>query len=82
MAPVRRGSSRQTARLVGKFDRSLRRTADVLVDKFGEDNAPVVHQEMLAEYRRLIPEIPYIGGWRNPNPRCSWEPPRACRCIE
>jgi hypothetical protein len=33
---------------------------------FGEENAPVMHREMLDEFRRLIPEIPYIGGRRNP----------------
>jgi len=64
--PKRWGSSRQTARLVAKFDRSLKRTADLLVEKFGEDDARAIHQEMLDEFRRLIPEIPYIGGRRNP----------------
>jgi len=59
-------ASRQTEKLVRKFDRSLRRTADVLVGKFGEEEAPVIRRETLAEFRRLIPEIPYIGGRRNP----------------
>jgi hypothetical protein len=59
-------SSRQTAKLVGKFDRSLRRTTDVLVGMFGEENAPAMHREMLDEFRRVIPEIPYVGGRRNP----------------
>jgi hypothetical protein len=55
--------------MVGRFDRSLRRTADVFTDKFGEENAPAMRREMLDEFRRLIPEIPYIGGRRNPYSR-------------
>lgn len=58
-------SSRKTEKLVGKFERSLKRSGDVLVGKFGEENAPVMRGEILDEYRRLIPEIPYIGGRRN-----------------
>lgn len=59
-------SSRQTAKLVGKFDRSLKRADDVFASKFGEENVPVVRREILDEFRSLIPEIPYIGGRRNP----------------
>lgn len=64
--PARGVSSRHTEKLVGKFDRSLRRTADVLAGMFGEAHAPVMRREMLDEFRRLIPEIPHIGGRRNP----------------
>ena len=28
-------------------------------------------KEMLDEYRRLIPDVPYIGGWRNSNSSLS-----------
>jgi hypothetical protein len=59
-------SSRQTEKLVRKFDCSLGRTADVLVGKFGAENSPVMRREMLDEFRRLIPEVPYIGGRHNP----------------
>ena len=65
-ASTRGVSSWQAGKLVGRFDRSLRRTADVFVRKFGDENASVMRREMLDEYRCLIPEIPYIGGRRNP----------------
>ena len=65
-ATTRGVSSRQAERLVGKFDRSLRRTNNLFVDKFGKEQAAVMRREMLDEFRSLIPEIPYIGGRRNP----------------
>jgi hypothetical protein len=43
----------------------LKRSGDLLVDRFGEETMAVMRGEMLDEYRRLIPEIPYIGGRRN-----------------
>ena len=64
-APTRRVSSRQMEKLVGKFDRFLKRSGDVLVDRYGEETAAVMREEMLDEYRRLIPDVPYIGGRRN-----------------
>ena len=64
-APTRRVSSRQMERLVGKFDRFLERSGDVLVGRYGGETAAVMRGEMLDEYRRLIPDVPYIGGRRN-----------------
>ena len=58
-------SNRRTERLVGGLDRYLGRSADALVNRFGEETAAVMRTEVLDEYRRLIPEVPYIGGWRN-----------------
>ncbi len=58
-------SRRQTEKLVGKFDRFLKRSGGALGDRFGEETAAVMRGEMLDEYRRLIPEVPYIGGRRN-----------------
>ena len=58
-------SSRQTERLVGKFDRMLRRSVGVIADRFGDETAAMMRGEMLDEYRRLIPEAPYIGGKRD-----------------
>jgi hypothetical protein len=60
-------SSRQIEKLVGKFDRLLKRSGSALVDRFGEQAAAVMREEMLDEYRRLIPDVPYIGGRRNIN---------------
>jgi hypothetical protein len=58
-------SSRHTDKLVARFDRFLRRSGGALADRFGEETAAVMRGEMLDEYRRLIPEVPYIGGRRN-----------------
>jgi len=60
-------SSRQMEKLVGKFDRLLKRSGFALIDRFGEQAAAVMREEMLDEYRRLIPDVPYIGGRRNIN---------------
>ena len=64
-APTRRVSSRQMERLVAKFDRRLKRSGEFLDDRFGGETAAVMRGEVLNEYRRLIPEVPYIGGRRN-----------------
>jgi hypothetical protein len=58
-------SSRQTEKLVHGLDRSLDRLADDLVARFGEQTAAVMRTEILEEYRRLIPGVPYLGGWRD-----------------
>jgi hypothetical protein len=59
-------SNRQTEKLVRRLDRVLERSRGVLVERFGEETAGVMRRKMLDEYRRLIPEVPYIGGRRNP----------------
>jgi hypothetical protein len=64
-AVTRRVSHRQTEKLVGKLGRMLKRSGAVLVDRYGEETAGVMRGEILDEYRRLIPEVPYIGGRRN-----------------
>ena len=64
-AMTRSVSSRKMEKLVGKFDRMLKRSGDALGDRFGEETAAAMRQEMLDEYRRVIPEVPYIGGRRN-----------------
>ena len=47
-----------------RFARTFRR-ADALVEWYGQDEAAVMREEMLEEFRRLLPGIPYIGGRRN-----------------
>ena len=42
-------SNRQTEKLVGKFDRYLKRSGDALVDRFGEETAAVMRGEMLGD---------------------------------
>jgi hypothetical protein len=53
-------------REVTKFDKVLDPCDGLLVERFGEEQAPVMRAEMRAEYRRLFPEMPDIGGRRNP----------------
>lgn len=64
-APTHRVSTRQMEKLVTKFDRWLRRSGGALVDRYGEETAAMMRGEMLDEFRRVIPEVPYIGGRRN-----------------
>lgn len=64
-AVSRHASSRRTEKLVSGLDGYLERSADDLIARFGEEAAAVMRREVLEEYRRLIPEVPYIGGWRD-----------------
>jgi hypothetical protein len=59
-------SSRKERRKVRRFARTLRGRGDALAGWYGEYEAAVMREEMLDEFRGLIPEIPYIGGRRNP----------------
>lgn len=63
--PQRGVSRRRAKKLVGKFDRMLARLGDAPTERFGEEAAAVMRGEMLDEYRRLLPQLPYIGGRRN-----------------
>lgn len=45
---------------------SLTRHTDLLADRFGAPTAAVMRREMLEEYRALLPDVPDIGGRRNP----------------
>jgi hypothetical protein len=63
--PQRGVSDRQAKRLVGKFDRMMKRSGDALTERFGRETAVAMRGEILDEYRRLLPEVPYIGGRRN-----------------
>jgi hypothetical protein len=58
-------NGRRTEKLIAKFGRVLERSGSQLVDEFGADAAAVIQAEMLDEYRRVIPEVPDIGGRRN-----------------
>ena len=63
------GSPRQVGREVRRFDRRFTRGrwGAALAERFGEEQAVVMRAEFLEEYRRLVPEIPNIGGRRNPH---------------
>ena len=42
-------------------------TRDVLALHFGDDKAATMHGAAWQEYQGLLPEVPDIGGERNPN---------------
>jgi hypothetical protein len=60
---VRHVSRRKADRMVRSFERALKRSGGSLVERFGEETAAAMRQEMLDEHRRIIPEIPDIGRW-------------------
>lgn len=55
-----------TRRKVHSFERFLNHHTDSLTKRFGSSDAAVMRREMLEEYQSLIPQVPYIGGRRNP----------------
>ena len=58
-------SGRRAQQMMRRFDRFLLQD-DALVDRYGQDKADLMRAEMREELRRLIPQVPYIGGKRNP----------------
>ena len=55
-----------TRRKLHSFERFLNHHTDSLTRRFGASEAVVMRREMLEECRSLIPQLPYIGGRRNP----------------
>jgi hypothetical protein len=53
------------SRLLKEFDRSVSRVKQVLVARYGEEEANTLMRESRHVYQDLIPQIPYIGD-RNP----------------
>ncbi len=53
------------SRLLKDFDRSVSRVKQVLIARYGEEEANILIQESREKYKDLIPQIPYIGD-RNP----------------
>lgn len=58
-------SSRQIDGQVRRFDKLLKRSQGLLADRYGQDTATAMRQEMVVEFRQLIPDVPYIGGRGN-----------------
>jgi hypothetical protein len=58
-------SKRKESRAVRQFAKTFRRN-DALVERYGRQEAAVMREEILEEFRRLAPDVPDIGGWRNP----------------
>ena len=55
-----------TRRKLHSFERFLNHHTDSLTRRFGPADAAIMRREMLEEYRTLIPQVPHIGGRRNP----------------
>lgn len=55
-----------TRRKVRRLQRLVNHHTDSLTGRFGAPEATAMRQEMLAEYRALLPQVPDIGGRRNP----------------
>jgi L-2-amino-thiazoline-4-carboxylic acid hydrolase len=51
---------------VRRFQRLLNHNTDSLTELFGATETTAMRQEMLAEYQALLPQVPDIGGRRNP----------------
>jgi hypothetical protein len=51
---------------VHRFERFLNHNTDTLTNRFGATEAIGMREEMVAEYRALLPQVPDIGGRRNP----------------
>ena len=54
------------AKLTAQFDKFLHISKETLLQRFNEPELEEVFNEMRNEYEKLIPEIPYIGGRKNP----------------
>ena len=52
--------------LMENFEKFLRISDSLLLDKFSEEKVKDLHGQMRKGYEELIPEIPYIGGNKNP----------------
>ena len=63
------GSSFYVAReqsLLREYDNAVRRVRPLLVQRYGKYFVNSVEPDARAEFQRLIPQLPYIGGKRNP----------------
>jgi hypothetical protein len=55
----------QKRKLIKQLDKVVARVRPNLAARFGEAEAAEIHREILIEFERLLPEIPYIGGRKN-----------------
>ena len=54
------------AKLMTQFDKLLHISREILLKQYNESQIEVMFNKMRKDYENLIPEIPYIGGRRNP----------------
>jgi hypothetical protein len=57
---------KRKGRLTNDFEKQLTILSKLLREKFDEPKVNEIVNQMRAEYERIIPEIPYIGGAKNP----------------
>ena len=57
------------SRLLQDFDRFSDLLGEVISSFYGDDLAPHIVRETRAEFEDLIPQLPYIGGDKNPQTR-------------
>lgn len=55
----------QKGNLIKELDKVISRVQSDLVARYGEVDADVIHKQILIEFERLLPQIPYIGGRKN-----------------
>lgn len=55
----------QKGRLIRKLVKVIARVQPELVAKYGKESADEIHRQILVEFERLLPEIPYVGGRKN-----------------
>ncbi|MFX1593875.1 MAG: L-2-amino-thiazoline-4-carboxylic acid hydrolase [Promethearchaeota archaeon] len=53
-------------KLMKDFSNHIKFATDILKRKFSEDKINEIFNQMKVEYEKIIPEIPYIGGGKNP----------------
>ncbi len=56
----------QKGKLTKELDKLLARIRPQVVARYGEADAAVLNEQILAEFEQLLPQIPYIGGDKNP----------------
>ena len=57
---------KRKGRLLNDFDKQMAILSKLLINKFDEAKVGEMVSLMKAEYEKIIPEIPYIGGAKNP----------------
>ena len=55
----------QKGKLSKQLDKIIVRVKPNLTARYGEADADEIHRQILLEFERILPEIPYIGGRKN-----------------
>ena len=57
---------KKKVKLMTQFNKMIHISEDILLKQFNESQMEGIFNKMRKDYEKLIPEIPYIGGKRNP----------------